>query len=98
MAGFDIAEFIKRRRKGMPSSQEQVAQRAGLTLMTYQRIEQGKTDPKFGSQLLSILSALDVTLQEVHEENFERPTASQCVSRIQFYAKELKQRLKELTG
>ena len=99
MAGFDIAEFLKWRRKEAGLSQVEVAERIHkLTEKTYQRIEQGKTDPRFKKQLMPILRVLDVTLQEVHDESFERPTANQCISRIQFYAKELRKRLKELTG
>lgn len=55
-----IIEVLTQRRKEQGISREKIAQSAGMSLKTYQRIERGESDMKL-SQYRSILRALHLT-------------------------------------
>ena len=55
-----IVEALKVRREMAGLSQQEIADRAGMSKRTYQRIEQGDSDMKF-SQYRSILRVLKAT-------------------------------------
>ncbi|MDK9777394.1 MULTISPECIES: helix-turn-helix domain-containing protein [Vibrio] len=55
-----IIEVLTQRRKEQGISREKMAQSAGMSLKTYQRIERGESDMKL-SQYRSILRALHLT-------------------------------------
>lgn len=64
MKNKELAQKIKglRNRKGF--SQEELAEKAGLSLRTIQRIENGETEPR-GDSLKRIASAFDVSSDEI---------------------------------
>ncbi|MGP8308524.1 helix-turn-helix transcriptional regulator [Vibrio sp. YIC-376] len=55
-----IIEALIKRRKEQGLSREQIAQMAGMSVKTYQRIERGESDLKL-SQYRSILRSLQLT-------------------------------------
>ncbi len=55
-----IVEALIKRRKAHGFSRDQIAQMAGMSVKTYQRIERGESDLKL-SQYRSILRALNVS-------------------------------------
>jgi transcriptional regulator with XRE-family HTH domain len=55
-----IVEVLIQRRKEQGVSREKMAQEAGMSLKTYQRIERGESDMKL-SQYRAILRALQLT-------------------------------------
>lgn len=59
-----IVEALAVRRKQAGLSQEKLAQIAGMSAKTYQRIERGESDLKL-SQLRSIMRTLDMTLLDM---------------------------------
>lgn len=52
-------EKIKNTRTSRGFSQEKLAEKAGVSLRTVQRVENGKTDPQ-GDTLIRLAEALDV--------------------------------------
>ena len=62
---------VKSLRAGLGISQEELAERTGLSLRTIQRIENGETIPR-GDSLRRLCQALGVTIQELREEDAPR--------------------------
>lgn len=61
---------IKKRRNKAGLTQKELAQRAGLSVKTYQRIEQGRADMRF-SQYRAILRALSVSDLDISLDTME---------------------------
>lgn len=59
-----IADKIKQYRTSRGYSQEKLAEKAGISLRTLQRLENGETDPR-GDTFIRIAEALDVNLDEL---------------------------------
>ena len=63
-----LAENIKRLRKEENLSQEQLAQKAGITFSTLAKLESGFNQNPTVKTLQQIAKALDVTLDEIMKE------------------------------
>ncbi|MEV7713060.1 helix-turn-helix transcriptional regulator [Streptomyces sp. NPDC088270] len=63
----DLGDRIRVLRKGLPATQEKLAEMTGIDRRTLQRIERGISDPRY-SDLLLIAEALDVPLAELVQE------------------------------
>ena len=61
-----LAGALRALREARGLSQEQVAQRAGVTMNTYARVELGQAAPSW-STVRSIAAALDVSLRDLAE-------------------------------
>ena len=64
-----------RKRKGL--SQEELAEMAGISLRTLQRIEKGETEPR-GYTLKSICQALGTDVEEVYDYGKEPAKVCCC--------------------
>lgn len=60
----ELARRLKRLRNRKGYSQEELAEKAGLSLRTVQRIENGETDPR-GDSLGRLAAAFDVPVEEL---------------------------------
>ncbi|MCW3782932.1 helix-turn-helix domain-containing protein [Defluviimonas salinarum] len=70
---FDISDRIREARKARGLTQEELAERAGLSRVRLNQLENGAVfDMKFGS-VMSVLEALDLTLR-IGTANAGRPT------------------------
>lgn len=64
-----LAKSVKRRRKELGISQEEVARRSGVTLATVNRIEGGvQENPRFGT-IKKLANGLGVTLSDLLRED-----------------------------
>ena len=61
---YETANRIKELRSRRGYSQEELAERSGLSLRTIQRIENGETEPR-GDSLTRLAAAFDVTVDEL---------------------------------
>ncbi|MEI6140451.1 MAG: helix-turn-helix transcriptional regulator [Mariniphaga sp.] len=73
-----IARRVKDNRKLKGLSQEELANKSGLSLRTVQRVENGETEPT-GETLKRISAALDVTLNELIELGIKSGTPKKVV-------------------
>jgi transcriptional regulator with XRE-family HTH domain len=62
---------VKSSRARLGFSQEELAQRTGLSLRTIQRIENGETTPR-GDSLRRLHEALGISMEELHEDRTEK--------------------------
>ena len=93
MSDFDFGDFIRQRRRELGWGQEEAAQKTGLTVYTYGRIERGEVQPKL-EQVTKIFLAFGLSLGELTEStDREVLTARMCLDRIDFYAQELRKLL-----
>ena len=67
---------------------------AGMSLMTYGRVERGEVMPK-ADQLFKIFSALGMSLNEITSEKpkLEKLSAADCINKIEYYLQELRKAL-----
>ncbi|MBI4683916.1 MAG: helix-turn-helix transcriptional regulator [Nitrospirae bacterium] len=65
-----LAQNIKKLRKKHKLSQEQLAQKAGITYSTLIKIESGANDNPTIKTLIKIADALDVSLDELVERRY----------------------------
>ena len=63
----NLGERIKQKRKAASLTQEQLAERVGISQPSIFKIEQGKSDPSYGT-----LVALEKTLGPLHDEPSDR--------------------------
>ncbi|MGW1813262.1 helix-turn-helix domain-containing protein [Streptomyces sp. NPDC002125] len=60
----DLGDRIRALRKGLPATQERLAEMTGIDRRTLQRIERGTSDPKY-SDLALLAEALHVTVADL---------------------------------
>lgn len=80
MANENLAERVKELRKRKGLSQEELAQKSGLSLRTIQRVENGETEPT-GETLKRISNAFDLSPEELvfwtnNEDEFKKTVAA----------------------
>lgn len=85
----NFGEIIRSKRKELGLSQEEAAGKAGISVMTYGRIERGTVDPKL-EQVRRIFSVLGLRLGTIDEQVKEELSANDCLSRIEFYIGQLR--------
>lgn len=78
----DFANKIREKRLEKKLTQEEVAKRAGITFITYGRIERGDTSAKI-DQLESIADALAIDVKELlNGKNEKEPSAIRLINSI----------------
>ncbi|MEL7121793.1 MAG: helix-turn-helix transcriptional regulator [Bacteroidota bacterium] len=75
-----LNELIHKTRQEKQLSQDELAEAAGVSLRTIQRIEKGEVTPR-PFTLRSILSVLDVSIDDLNEQTTSSPAA---IDRIKF--------------
>jgi transcriptional regulator with XRE-family HTH domain len=61
-----LTDILREARQRKDLSFAEIEAATGISAATVYRIEQGRTDPRFGSQLLPLLSILGLDLKALH--------------------------------
>lgn len=89
VSDIDFGELLRSKRKELNMRQDELAERAGVKLTTYGRIERGEVQPKL-EQIRRLFSVLGLSLDAIEKQIEQRLTASECLNKIEFYVSELR--------
>ncbi len=85
----EFGEFLRKHRKDKQLSQEEAAEKAGVSPMTYGRIERGEVSPKY-DQVQAIFGVLGIESSEAAQEREDKLSAKEYFYRIESYMEKLK--------
>ncbi len=99
MPDIDFPQIIRERRKELGLTQEEMAEKAGLTFITYGRMERGEIQIKL-AQILKLLDAWNIDIkpflglkgetESTNKSESKQLTVSGCIERLDYYLGELK--------